>query len=232
MKTAWMAAVVMVVGSHLHAGEVRPATDFTVPVYMDNQGDSDLRATNLSKAIASRMCKRIGVTLVWVNSKSCPRDGIRVSLTGHTPATLQPGALAYAMPYEGKHIRVFRDRINANKPELVPHLLAHVLVHEIIHILQGCSRHSDGGVMKAHWDQADFSQMLWAELPIAQEDIDLVQANIAKRPPLAAAHSYEGAWLRSQTTPLATLPRQETSKMMHATHHPPQDRMGSPAFAL
>ena len=186
VATVWMAAV-----AGPGFGESRPAADLRVSVYMDYQGGGDLRAANLSKAIASRMFRRIGVTLVWVNSKSCPPDGIRITLTGNTPATLQPGAMAYATPYEGTHIRVFRDRVEANPPALVPHLLAHVLVHEIIHILQGCTRHSEGGVMKAHWDDADLSQMLWSELPIAQEDIDLVHVGIEKRARLAAAHTNQ-----------------------------------------
>ena len=191
MKRAWMAGAAMVAAMAAQAGEAKPAADFRVPAYMDYQGGGDLRSANLSKAIASKMLRRIGVTLVWVDSKSCPPEGIHITLTGQTPATLQPGALAYALPYEGTHIRVFRDRIEANQPALVPHLLAHVLGHEIVHILEGCTRHSEGGVMKAHWGGADFAQMLWGELPIAQEDIDLVHAGIGKRAQLAAAHGRE-----------------------------------------
>ena len=191
MKRAWMAGAAMVAAMAAQAGEAKPAADFRVPAYMDYQGGGDLRSANLSKAIASKMLRRIGVTLVWVDSKSCPPEGIHITLTGQTPATLQPGALAYALPYEGTHIRVFRDRIEANQPALVPHLLAHVLVHEIIHILEGCTRHSEGGVMKAHWGGADFAQMRWSDLPIAQEDIDLVHVGIGKRAQLAAAHGRE-----------------------------------------
>jgi hypothetical protein len=186
-----MVAVAMAAGMRLEAGEARPAPDFRLPAYMDYQGGGDQRTANLSKAIASKMLRKVGVTLVWVDSKSCPPEGIHITLTGRTPPTLQPGALAYALPYEGTHIGVFRDRIEANQPALVPHLLAHVLVHEIIHILEGCTRHSESGVMKAHWDGADFTRMLWSELPIAQEDIDLVHAGMGKRAELAAAHEHE-----------------------------------------
>jgi len=186
MKRAWMAAAMAA-----QAGEARPAADFRVSVYMDYEGGGDLRSANLAKAIATKMSRKTDGTLVWVDSKSCPPEGIHITLTGQTPATLQPGALAYALPYEGTHIRVFRDRIEANQPALVPHLLAHVLVHEIIHILEGCTRHSESGVMKAHWGGADFAQMLWGELPIAQEDIDLVHVGIGKRAQLAAAHGRE-----------------------------------------
>jgi hypothetical protein len=191
MKRAWMAGAAMVAAMAAQAGEAKPAADFRVPAHVDYQGGGDLRSANLSKAIASKMLRRIGVTLVWVDSKSCPPEGIHITLTGQTPATLQPGALAYALPYEGTHIRVFRDRIEANQPALVPHLLAHVLVHEIIHILEGCTRHSDRGVMKAHWGGADFAQMLWSELPISQEDTDLVHAGIERRVRLAATQTNQ-----------------------------------------
>jgi hypothetical protein len=187
-----MVAVALLAGIRLHAGEAKPAADLKVPVYMDYQGKAaGLGAAHLSMAIASRMFRKIGVTLISVNSRSCPPEGVRITVAGNTPATLQPGALAYAMPYEGTHIRVFLDRIEANQPALVPHLLAHVLVHEIIHILEGYSRHSDHGLMKAHWDDVDRAQMLWADLPIAPEDIYLVHLGIQLRAQLAAAHTNQ-----------------------------------------
>jgi len=37
---------------------------------MDYEGGVDLRAANLSKAIASRMFRRMGVALIWVDSGS------------------------------------------------------------------------------------------------------------------------------------------------------------------
>jgi len=186
VAAVWMAAV-----AGPGFGQSRPAADLRVPAYMDHQGGGDLRGASLAKAITSKMLRRVGVTLVWVDSKSCPPEGIHITLTGQTPPTLQPGALAYALPYEGTHIQVFRDRIEANQPALVPHLLAHVLVHEIVHILEGCTRHSDHGVMKAHWGGADFNQMLWSELPISREDIDLIHVGVERRVRLAAAQTNQ-----------------------------------------
>lgn len=172
-------------------GRSRPAADLRVPICLDYQDGGDHTAANFSKVIASRMFRTIGVTLIWVNSRSCQPEGVCISLTGNTPGTLFPGALAYATPFEGTQIRVFGDRIEAHKPSLVPHLLAHVLVHEIVHILEGCTWHSDRGVMKAAWDDADYSRMLWADLPIASEDIDLVRAGIEKRARLSGAHKNQ-----------------------------------------
>ena len=185
VAAVWMAAVAWPASS-----QSRLAADLRVPVYMDYQG-GDLRAANLSMAIASRMFRRIGVTLIWVTSRSLPPEGIRIALTSNTPASLHPDALADATPYEGTQIRVFRDRIASYKAALAPHLLAHVMVHEIIHILQGGTWHSDRGVMKASWDGADFSQMLSADLSIAQEDADSIHLGIEKRARLAAAHTNQ-----------------------------------------
>jgi hypothetical protein len=50
-------------------------------------------------------------------------------------------------------------------------VLAHVLVHEVTHILQGFPRHSESGVMKAHWDSQNFAQMTWQPLPFTDDDI-------------------------------------------------------------
>jgi hypothetical protein len=205
VNRAWIVAVAVVVlaGIRLYAGEARPAADFRLAVCMDYQGNGDLRTASLAEAIASRMFRRIGVTLIWVHSKSCPPDAIHIALTVRTPDTLRPGALAYALPLEGAHIRVFRDRIEANQPALVPHLLAHVLVHEIIHMLQARIRHSESGVMKAHWDRVDFTQMQWGELPIGQEDIDLVHAAMEKRARLAAGHRNQGGMAENPAPALA-----------------------------
>jgi hypothetical protein len=60
-------------------------------------------------------------------------------------------------------------------------LLAHVMTHEITHLLQGISRHSQTGVMKAYWDTHDFLQMAENPLPLAPEDIDLIQRGLRQR---------------------------------------------------
>ena len=71
---------------------------------------------------------------------------------------------------------------------MMPHLLAHVLVHEITDILQGVTRHSSQGVMKAQWSQQDFNLMLGRSLEFASFDVDLIHDGIAKcqTMPLAA----------------------------------------------
>jgi len=56
-----------------------------------------------------------------------------------------------------------------------------VLVHEITHILQGVDRHSAQGVMKAQWDDNDYSAMAWKPLPFSPIDVELINRGLATR---------------------------------------------------
>ncbi|MEO8052749.1 MAG: hypothetical protein ABI833_20255 [Acidobacteriota bacterium] len=134
---------------------------------------------------ASKLLRSAGVTLEWhTNSRTCLGQGDQVmivSLSTDTPKTFHPGALAYALPYEGVHIQVFYDRIAQSTPELLPHLLALVVVHEVTHILQGIDRHSSSGIMKAQWSTYDFTLMKRDQLRFTDSDVDLIHNGLAKR---------------------------------------------------
>lgn len=131
-----------------------------------------------AKIIAARMFDGIGIPIDWRQAgPKCPATAIAVNLTGETPQSLLPGAVAYARPYEG-HARVFFDRVHeraVNFGGLEPYLLAHVLVHEITHVLQGVSVHSDRGVMKAVWDPEDYARMMRGGLEFVEEDVVLLR---------------------------------------------------------
>jgi hypothetical protein len=137
-----------------------------------------------AQALASQMFGAAGVKIEWREPCHCPVGAILVSLSEYTPASDHPGALAYALPYEGTHIVVFYDRLHTysvTDPYGLPTLLAHVLVHEITHILQGTDRHSETGVMKARWDQWDFARMRIKALPFTELDINLIQSGVDAR---------------------------------------------------
>jgi hypothetical protein len=92
------------------------------------------------------------------------------------------GAFAYSLPYGGRHIVVFWDRVLRKVGSSVaPILLAHVLVHEIAHILQGVSRHSKTGIMKATWGPEDYFQMRTKPLEFTDEDVALIHRGLAAR---------------------------------------------------
>ena len=145
--------------------------------------------TTSAEGIASRIFSGIGVRIDWRHGQKCPGDAVTVTLTGDTPDSVLPEALACALPYEGSHIRVFYDRLNDPRyfPKLiVPTLLGHVMAHEIGHILQGTSQHSETGMMKAKWTAVDFAAMTFEPLRFTQADIDLIESGLAKRS--AAVH--------------------------------------------
>ena len=179
MTIAAITTMTLLVGLPLYARDAKHTGDSTVTVCMNY--DRGVASENAARLIASRMFRRVGVTLSWMTSGACPPLAIRIDLARNTPKTFQAGALAYAMPYEGTNIRVFYDRIDNHGPEFVPRLLAHVLVHEITHVLQGLPRHSTDGVMKAHWDKSDTSRMLSADLPFNSEDVTWIRLGLARR---------------------------------------------------
>jgi hypothetical protein len=183
MKIVSVTTLALMMGVGAQAGDA----DRTVTVCVDGIAPQTLLP--IAKGLASKMFETIGVTIDWLSAlRDCPAQAIVISLTENTPATLVPGALAYAEPYEGTHIRLFCDRITRYRSSLLaPHLLAHVLAHEITHILQGVCRHSDSGIMKAQWGISDFGQMTFKSLAFTSEDIELIHAGLAGRTSRAAS---------------------------------------------
>jgi hypothetical protein len=147
----------------------------------------------LVHSTSSAIFAKIGIKLVWHDANRCPPGALIINLSTATPESLKPGSLGYALPYEGTHIVVFLDRVRTIvEPRKVPVLLAHVYAHEITHILQGISRHSESGLMKAHWCDGDYDAMAWRSLPFTSEDVDLIYAGMAHRAAAARSQEYHG----------------------------------------
>ena len=161
---------------------VSPAQQKVVVYVRDRAGVSCIIRIQ-AEALTAKMFANIGVQLEWRNGEPVnPPSEIRyvvVELATGTPADRVPKALAYARPYEGIHITVFFDRIQTDiSPAKV---LAHVLVHEITHLLQGVSRHSETGLMKARWAPSDLIAMRYRPLPFAREDVELIHVGLRGR---------------------------------------------------
>jgi len=157
----------------------------TVTVCMEANVRSDIAMR--AQWLASKMFAEIGVTLHWRDGlRHCPPLDIDITLDERTSPTLKPGALAYALPYEGTHIHVFYDRIAQHEKNMVPSILAHVLAHEITHILEGVVCHSASGIMKAHWDDKDLRRMTFEPLKFEKGDVDLIDRGLTKRAANAA----------------------------------------------
>jgi hypothetical protein len=138
-----------------------------------------------SRAQAGKMFADIGISIQWRSGRpqdSLPRDFVIIEMLDSTPRYCYPGAVACAMPYDRTHIKVFYDRVRTSVySQTIPALLAHVFVHEITHVIQGFSRHSSAGVMKARWDAHDFLLMGSKPLPFTQEDVHFIQMGLAAR---------------------------------------------------
>ena len=156
--------------------------------------DSDL-AEEVDRAmqITSEIFTTARVNVKWRHGESrrCPetseRMTIRVSLLTRTPSKFRPGALAYCLPNEYRHVVVLCDRILSANPDLSTSLLAHVIAHEITHILQGTLHHSREGIMKARWDHNDFAVMKHRPLTFTETDLQLIREGLdryAKSPPI------------------------------------------------
>ena len=148
-----------------------------------NKENADVVAA--ARMTATRVFESAGVNLEWhTDHHFCesPRDQvIKVSLSLNTPKDLSPGALAYALPFEGVHVQVFYDRMADAGNDLRPKLLAYVIVHEITHILQGVDRHSDSGIMMAHWGAPEYGRMRVGQLRFAEQDVDLIHEGLKVR---------------------------------------------------
>jgi len=153
---------------------------------------SDGREIRAAQRLASKVFARIHVGIDWRELRSCPVGGnaLQVTLSYNTPEHQLPGAMAYALPYEGSHIVVFYDRLRKSDANQVTCSLAYVLVHEVTHILEGITRHSTRGIMKAQWDREDRFEIATGRLEFAPEDVDLIYRGLDRRefgPTLAAS---------------------------------------------
>jgi hypothetical protein len=147
------------------------------------EGNADLPPGSLDFAAnrASAIYYAFGVRLRWHVRPNCEasHDVVRITIADQEPQDAPGDAMAYAHPYEGRHVLVMYGRVRRLECycERNP-ALGYVLAHEIAHVLEGISRHSESGILKAHWDRADFEAMLNGSLRFAKEDVSLIQLGL------------------------------------------------------
>jgi hypothetical protein len=138
-----------------------------------------------AKDVAASIFAGIGVELRWSVKGHRKAAGcsmrVEVELETSDGPEDRPGVLAYASVgiEADKRIHVFVDRVNAMVPALDrAALLGHVLAHEITHILEGVARHSDAGVMKAHWEARELRELGRRPLRFQLVDQALIHAGL------------------------------------------------------
>lgn len=157
----------------------------SITVYVNGRANMPGDALPVAEHVVGEIFAKIGVNIIWhvgQPKKALPGQTIVLDITADAPATDHPGALAYALEYEGVHIAVFYDRVQSMATrDLVPKLLGHVLAHEITHILEGVNHHSPEGIMKAHWTGEDIAKMAYKPLPFDPADVQLVHLGFGRR---------------------------------------------------
>jgi len=182
MNVSSKIALALAAGLSLRAASIKPFTQHTLKVCVTSSREPWILAQAESQA--GQMFAAIGIHVDWFHdSRHCKTpadDFLPVQLSIDAPEERFPGALAYSHLHGRPQIEIFYDRVRASvDPHRVPELLAHVLAHEITHTLEDLNRHSDAGLMKAHWSQEDLEEMAFKPLPFAPEDVEMIQRALA-----------------------------------------------------
>jgi hypothetical protein len=149
-----------------------------------------------AEATATRMFAGIGVRVQWADRRPGRRaepasggcapkrpEEIVVRMASGRARYARGDVFAYALPYasDGVRVTVFYDELRkafCARPRLESAVLAHVLVHEITHVLQGEARHSSTGVMRAHWNSTEYSDLEKRPMEFAGDDAELIQLGL------------------------------------------------------
>jgi hypothetical protein len=167
----------------------RHSGGYQINLYLVNSQVVPAAVLAKAESMAARIFANIGISVAWKIGKAREPQSdaemiIEIQLDSGEPLEFHAGALAYAMPYgiTGTRIHVFCDRvISIESPALSGPYLGHVIAHEITHVLEGISRHSPHGVMKAQWDLGDFYQMVFQPMQFDADDVELIRIGIERR---------------------------------------------------
>ncbi|HEX6894646.1 MAG TPA: hypothetical protein VF146_05205 [Bryobacteraceae bacterium] len=159
-------------------GSAQTAQPARVSVCVRNEGVVPIDNLSQAEVTAATIFERARVDIEWRCRK--PHAGKLISVEV-VPNSDRSGRhpMAYALPYEGVHIRVFYDHIEQFPNRAA--VLAYTFVHEITHILQGTARHSSTGIMKARWTATDIDKMDCQHLSFTPVDVTLIQKGLAAR---------------------------------------------------
>jgi hypothetical protein len=172
------------------------AAEFTVHVYVAIA--ADVRPSGPGFMVAQRtatdLLEPAGVRLVWhggtARAEALGPNVLQLRFIPTAPAEFctreQKHALAVSRPFasDGTPILLFDDRISeftASARDRAPFVLGHIMAHVIGHMLEGISRHSASGLMRACWTPTDVFFMTRAGLPFAEEDRTLIRLGMWRR---------------------------------------------------
>jgi hypothetical protein len=163
------------------AAGIAPGAFPVVKICIQNGGGNSW-VVRQGEYITEKMFSTIGIKIDWPLQRRCPPPSPQSILIQLSMGALDhPDALGYARLGENR-IEVFYDRVvSIAEPLIAPSLLGHVLAHELTHLLEDVNRHSDRGLMKAHWTSNDYHHMFPEAMSFDPEDVALIRAGLARR---------------------------------------------------
>ena len=160
-----------------------------VAAFIENPHNVPMIVLAHAKSVASGILRTASVRLEWLSSPPPDTDAgpggpVVVGVEFQSSKRVLAGVLAYTRPYASANakITVIYDNLGGLgklQSKNGGTLLGHVIAHEITHVLQRVRRHSDSGLMKAHWDWRDYAEMEQHPLPFTEQDIQLIQLGLA-----------------------------------------------------
>src|SRR5579871_2177307 len=140
-----------------------------VDVYLNGR-DASEQLLGPAKVLVSGIYDQIGVRLIWhcgelPARRDTSRPAFAVRTAGHPldSATSEALASARIVGSGGAEIVVYQDRLErllAGHQTIAGVGAAYVLAHELAHVMQGEARHSQAGILKAHWSEEDYREMV------------------------------------------------------------------------
>ena len=154
-----------------------------VDVYL-NSRDASYQLLRPGTPLASEIFNKIGVRLSWhAGELPANKVGIGIRTVEHAPESASPDALASSRltGSTGVEITVYKDRVQyflSLHGNLARVAVPYVLAHELAHAMEGVPRHSEMGIMKAHWSDLDFQAMVYHKLSFAPADVELIHQGL------------------------------------------------------
>lgn len=144
------------------------------------------RTLAMHMSTADALFAEVGVKVHWHlfdrNTPAPPPGAFTVHVIRFASEKATPAALATTR-LSACAITIFADRIlhrsESAHPSVRNKMLAYVMAHELAHAIQGISRHSNQGILKAAWTNADFADMLFDEFKFSYFDAALIRQRAA-----------------------------------------------------
>jgi hypothetical protein len=183
MKLPFIALILAAVAWPGHGQSKAAAVDI-VDVYVSGRDGSALLLGS-GRPLAAAIFKKIGVRIIWRTGElPAGQRAFGIRTLEQAPESATSGALASArlVGSSGTEIAVYKDRVQRlldSHSNLAGVVAGYVLAHELAHVMQGVPRHSESGILKAHWSNDDFHEMVFQKLAFASVDVELIHKGLA-----------------------------------------------------